>query len=266
MSLVSKFVAFGKLQFKTSVNYRFEFMSSIILTPLTLMLYYFVWSSIFSNTSQIIEGYSFSQMMTYYILSMIIGHFIYNTVGNNLQEKITYGNLSQDLLKPMSVFQQFMAKTVFDRLFALVTEVLPVLVISYLLFDFSIVSFVNTMFFLISVVMALFLNFLLSYAVGLVAFWINRIEAIQWLMFIVIRFLSGEFIPLEFLGSALLSLSKYFPFYYLRYGPIQLFLGRFTIERSVQLMAIQLAWILGLYIIIRVIWSYAIKKFGAEGG
>jgi ABC-2 type transport system permease protein len=102
--------------------------------------------------------------------------------------------------------------------------------------------------------------------IGLVAFWVNRIEAIQWLLFIFIRFLSGEFIPLEFLGSFLFAASKYLPFYYIRYGVIQQFLGVWSFQESVFFVGLQLFWVIILYILIAAIWRIALKRFGAQGG
>jgi ABC-2 type transport system permease protein len=114
-------------------------------------------------------------------------------------------------------------------------------------------------------VLAFFLNFMIGYLMGLLAFWISKIESMQWLMFLGIRFLSGEHIPLEFFGQGFLFFSRFMPFYYIRYGVIQVYLGKFGIIGSLQFMFIQLVWIIILFYLIKIIWSVALKRYGAVG-
>jgi ABC-2 type transport system permease protein len=254
------------MEFKTGIAYRFQFMASIVISPLILMSSYFVWMAVFNNSGPSILGYTFQDMITYYVLSMIIGHFVFNMVGNELQEKVLYGDLTQDMLKPFSIFSQFLSKTVADRVFAFFTEVIPVFVISFLIFNLKFISLQATLFFIIGIIFAFMLNFLVNFIMGIFAFWISKIESIQWLLFIFIRFASGEFIPLDFLGSALFGISKFLPFYYIRYGVIQLFLGKLSFSESMAVLGVQLAWILILYILIRLLLNIALKKYGAQGG
>jgi len=266
MQYLTNFLAYAKLQFKTSFVYRLQFMASIIISPLTLVLYYFMWQSVFANTTGDVLGYTFPEMIKYYVISMIIGHFIYNAVGNKMQEKIIYGDLNQDLLKPVSIFMQFLAKELSERGFAFIAEVIPVFVISFVFFKLTLPHITLLLVFALTVFFAFMINFLLSFLIGLLAFWVKNIQSVQWLTFIFIRFLSGEFIPLEFIGYRFLEISKILPFYYLRYGPIQVFLGKFSQAELFTFILIQTAWIISLYLLIRIAWHFSLKKFGAEGG
>jgi ABC-2 type transport system permease protein len=266
MSYLSKFIAYGKMEFKTGIAYRFQFMASVVISPLMLLLYYFVWQSIYTNTGANILGYSFSDMITYYVLVMIVGHFIFNMVGNDLQEKILYGDLTQDMLKPFSIFSQFLSKTLADRVFAFFVEVLPVFFISFIIFRLKIVSIAAICFFIIALLLSFLLNFLISFLMGIFSFWVSRIDSIQWLLFFFIRFLSGEFIPLDFLGATVLGILKVLPFYYIRYGLVQVYLGKLSFGETLSFLGIQVIWILILYFFIRVLLAIALKKYGAQGG
>lgn len=267
MSYIRKFLGYANMEFKTGIAYRFQFMASIIISPLMLLASYFVWLAVYNNSSTpTLLGYSFQDMITYYVLTMIVGHFIFNMVGNELQEKILYGDLTQDMLKPFSVFSQFLSRTVADRAFAFFAEVIPVFVISFLIFNLKFAGIASALFFIIGIIFAFLINFLVNFLMGIVAFWVSKIESIQWLLFFGIRFLSGEFIPLDFLGAGLFSLSKFFPFYYIRYGVIQLFLGKLGLQESLVFFLVQIFWIILLYVCIRVLMQIALKKYGAQGG
>ncbi|MBN2368211.1 ABC-2 family transporter protein, partial [Candidatus Woesearchaeota archaeon] len=177
-----------------------------------------------------------------------------------------YGELTHDLLKPVPVFQQFLSRELADRSFAFFVEVIPVFIISMIAFRVRIYSIMNLGLFLAGLLMSFMINFLLGYLAGMLAFWIKNIESIQWLMFFIVRFMSGEFVPLDFMGSTMMAASRFLPFYYLRYGLIQVFIGRVSFAESVFFLAGQLAWVLLLYLCVRLVWGIALKKFGAEGG
>lgn len=266
MAYLNKFLAFAKMEFKTGIAYRFEFLASVIISPLMLLASFFIWQAVYQNSESLILGYTFRDMIIYYVLSQVIGHFIFNMVGNDLQQKVIYGDLTQDMLKPMSIFSQFLAKTTADRLFAFFAEVIPVFLISFIIFKINFISISATLFFAIGIVLAFLLNFLMNFLMGTLAFWISKIESVQWLLFLFIRFASGEFIPLDFLGSVLFGISKLLPFYYIRYAVIQLFLGKLSYADSLIIIGVQIFWILSLYIIIRMLLGAALKKYGAQGG
>lgn len=260
---LKKFNAYVKMYWKQSIVYKLSFMSSIVISPLMLIMMYYIWQSVFQSTDMI-YGYTFSDMITYYVIGMLVNHFIFNMVGNTLQEKILYGELSEDLLKPFPVISQLLASDVAERAFAFIVEVIPVFIISFLLFKIK-TSLVYGMFFIISMVLAFFLNFLIGFLMGMLAFWFSKIESIQWLMFLVVRFLSGEHIPLEFFGPVLFAVSEFLPFFYLRYGVIQVFLGKLGIYGSILFLAKQLLWIVLFYLAIRFVWKIALKRYGAVG-
>jgi ABC-2 type transport system permease protein len=266
MSFLRKFIEMGKMEYKTSLAYRLQFMSSIIISPLMLIMSFFIWQAVYSNTGSSIFGYSFNEMIAYYILALVIGHFTYTDVGDELQEKIIYGDLNHDLLKPMSIFWQMLSKQVASRSFAFLVEVVPVFTISFLIFKIGLPSFLVILLFFIGMISSFMINFLLGYLTGLLSFWVKKVESIQWVFFFGIRFLSGEFIPLDFLGSAFISISTYLPFFYMRYGLIQIWLGKYNLLESFKILFIQLIWIAALYLFVRFLWNIAIKKYGAEGG
>jgi ABC-2 type transport system permease protein len=106
---------------------------------------------------------------------------------------------------------------------------------------------------------------MIGICIGLIAFWMNNVESLQWLGFIVVRLFSGEFIPLEFFGASFMSLSAFLPFQFLRFLVIKLFIFNSPIF-ALRVIAGQLIWILVLAIIFNIGWNRAMKSFGAVGG
>lgn len=266
MLKIKKMYAFFKLQIKKAFIYRLQFLSSIIISPIILLLFYSIWRAIYSNyNSSQIMGYTFEQMMMYYVITLLIGHFTYNIVGNKIQRSVVYGYFINDLLKPLDPKLQFLSIEISDRVFALFTEVIPIFIISVLLFNIH-TSILNAIFFSIGLVIAFFLNYSINFLMGLLSFWIIKIDSVQWLTLFVVRFLSGEYAPLEIISPLFLKISMYFPFYYIRYGVAQIFLDKFTLHQSIEFLIIQASWTFFLFIVGSFIWEKSIKRFGAVGG
>ena len=224
---MKKKLAIGKGGFKTAIAYRFHFFVSVVLVPLSLVIYYFLWKSIFEYSGEaVIRGFTFQEMISYYALSVIIGVFTWSTVDNWIENDVRFGNLVTVLLKPVNFFYWYYFFEVGTHLFGLITELIPIFIISFLFFGVGIAAFSNFVLFIISLLLAALLYFLISYIVGLTAFWFKRIFGIRRLKRVVVSFLSGAFIPLAFLPSSLEKVSRYLPFQYIRQEPIFIYLGK----------------------------------------
>ena len=239
-------------------------MASIIITPIIILMEYYTWRMFFS-LSEIIQGYTFSDMIKYYVIIMLVSHFIYNQVGQRVQQKIMYGDLNQFLLKPMDVISQFLSEDMAHRMIAFLVEVIPIFIIMVIFLKINLPWF-SYILVLISMIMAFFINFFISFFMGLLSFWLYKSESFQWLMFWFMMMMSGQFLPLEFFGQTFFTVSKFMPFYYMRYGVAQIFLGKLSMIESLQLIGIQFLWILILFGIVRFFYKIAVKKYGAVGG
>jgi ABC-2 type transport system permease protein len=261
---LKKLFSLIELHFKSAFIYRADFMASIIITPLMLIMQFYIWQKFFDQSSLIL-GYTFDDIMKYYIIINLIGHFIYNQVGSRIQQKIIHGDLNQHLLKPISVLQQLLSQVMAFRILAFFVEVLPIFILVVIFLNLNMLWY-TYIFVLIAMIFSFFINFFISYLIGLLSFWLYKSESFQWLTFWAFMMLSGQFVPLEFFGETFFMISKYMPFYYLRYGVAQIFLNKFTIDQTINFISIQLIWIIILYEISRFLWNKALKKYGAVGG
>ena len=104
---------------------------------------------------------------------------------------------------------------------------------------------------------------------GLAAFYIKNNHGFQQLKIIIIGLTAGGYIPLDFFPDWFNKIVSYLPFQYLFYWPIQIFLNRDIMgmeDMFLKIIFTQLFWIVSLYIVSRIIWIYAIKKYCAAGG
>ncbi|NTU98775.1 hypothetical protein HGA64_02090 [Candidatus Falkowbacteria bacterium] len=239
-----------------SFGHLFEIMSQVI-----------VWSVIYSKAT-ILNGYTFQQMMTY----VIVGWFILFATSNygfedKVAKDIHQGTLSNFLVKPFSYLRYMTAISIGRISFAMVVVVsLEVILLWFmranLIFNNSVAHLLIV---LLLMFFAYFIRLFFSILVGLASFWFVDISGFYYSFNIISKFLSGAFFPLSLLPAAFVKTSMWFPFAYTFFVPIQLYLGKLTLSQGLQAVAIQLAWLLGLYGIIKIVWYRGLRKYESAG-
>ena len=263
--MISKFVNLGLTQLRRDLAYRADFLMSLFVTPTILIVNYFIWTSVFSTGTGTVAGMSFIDMMTYIVFAQLISIFIFNSASIQLQQKVQSGELGQDLLKPIHPFTTLFASAVSSRTVAFLLELIPLGAISWFLFRPALPVNATAIFFIVSLILAFMLNFIMSIIVGLIAFWTIRIEAFQWLTWIVLRVFSGEFFPLSLFPQKLQLISHFLPFEYLRYRVALIALDN-SMENALAAIAGQLFWIVALGFFSLWLWDLVVRRFTIAGG
>ena len=264
MNSISKFWTLGQLSLKKEFIYRIDFLFSIFVVPTILVVNYFVWKAVFS-LNEIVAGFTFDQMMAYLVFGQLISIFIFNSTSGEIQRKVQSGDFAQDLLKPIHMFYFLLAGATSARFLAFFLEVVPLTVIAWLLFKFTIPQGIVLGLFIVSLVLAFMLNFIIAFIVGLIAFWTVKVEAFQWLTWIVLRVFSVEFFPLSLLPLPAQTVSHFLPFEYLRYRIAMIAVNN-SVQEGLWTVAGQLAWIVILSTVSIWLWRVVIKKFTTAGG
>ena len=266
MKMYKKLNSLVRTGFKEALAYRFHFYITLITSPLQLLIYYFLWKSIFSYSGQeIINGFTFESMIAYYALNMIVAFFTLSHVDEWLEYGVRNGELLNFLLKPFKIVYIYFFNEVGINLLVIILEIVPFFLIVMFLFGLQIAPLFYFIMFLISLVLAMILNFFVSYLVGMTAFWFKRIGGIRRVKRVIVTFLSGGMIPLTFFPVFFQKISSFLPFQYIRFIPINIYLENYTYFKTLFLMGIQVIWILFLFLITEIIWHKAFKKFAGAG-
>lgn len=263
---MNRYLAVGKGGFKTALVYRFHFYTTIFTAPVTLIIYYFLWQSIYNYSGQeIIRGFTFPALISYFAISMIVGFFTWTFVDQELENNVRHGYLVGFLLKPINfIYWQFMFEAGFSFL-SVILEMIPLFLIGILIFKMQIASWSYFILFFVSLALAIVLDYLLGYIVGMSTFWLGKISGIRKLKRVSLTFLSGGFIPLAFFPAGFQTVSHYLPFEYTRYVPINIYLEKLSYLESFEMLGLQIVWIGIMFFIANIIWKRAFKKFTGAG-
>ncbi|MDD5254202.1 MAG: ABC-2 family transporter protein [Candidatus Nanoarchaeia archaeon] len=264
--MINKYLASIRMGFKDMIVYRFHLYMSLITAPLSLLIYYYLWKSIYSYAGQaIINGFTFNALITYYAINTIIGWFVYSEVDAWFEQNIINGELIADLLIPVNLFSHYFLVHRGYSIFGLMVETIPFLFIAKLVFNIPIPGFWILMAFILALFFAVVLEFMISYIVGLTAFWLKRITGIRKARRTIVLFLAGGMLPLSFFPQWFQDISFFLPFKYIRDAVVNIWLGNYEIIGMLQIYLLQILWIGVLGYIIYLMWKRASKRFSGAG-
>lgn len=250
---------------KVSLAYKFEMLLTVFFGPLSLLVTYLLWKAIFAyNGAEVIGGFTFDEMVAYYVLSWFVFILRYNDIEDWIIHDVRMGNIVKNLVKPVGYIMEGFLFTLGHRSLALFIEAIPILIIGVFLFKIKVI-WTYLILFLISVSLALLLNYFICCIVGMTSFWIVHSRGLSRLKRILISFLSGNMIPLTFFPLAFQNISFYLPFQYLTYVPINIFLGKYSFMEIFRLFSMEIAWIIVFYAMAILVYNRAIRRSSSVG-
>ncbi|MFA6193747.1 MAG: ABC-2 family transporter protein [Parcubacteria group bacterium] len=226
-----------------------------------------IWTIVYRNIDAI-QGYSANEMITYVVFAWFFS-FLTTTYSfeQNVARDIHQGNLSSLLVKPQSYIRYIMAVAIGRILIALGIVIVQGILVSLFFRDQLIFSHSPSTFFLLfcMLIAAYIINLFLSIIIGFIAFWTNEIHGIYYSLKVFSKFMSGTFFPIILLPVFFAKATFFFPFAYTIYIPVQLYLGKISFAEGLRGFAVELLWIFILYVIIKILWKFGLRKYESVG-
>lgn len=256
------------LALQASIEYRIDFILSIISGLFIVIVQCSLWTAVFnSSNSMVIYGYTYQEMMIYSIFSGIVSKLVATGFENEIADDIKSGGLSKYITQPMNYKYYRFCKFVGGKVMQMLIVTL-LLFISMLFFvfkwSFQIDAFSIITFF-ISIVLGLVLNFCIFFLVSQLAFRMTEV----WGVFIAVNqgsyLLSGGVFPLDVFGENVYRIVHLLPFEYTVFFQINIINGHLEKHQILDGLLIQLIWILILSALGEVCWKKGLKKYVAVG-
>jgi len=264
--LFYRYLSEMKAGFKISLVYRFNTFIHLLSAPINLMIFYFLWNTIYGYTGQeIIRGFTLSALISYYAVSIIVNFLVWADIDEWMEEDVRYGYLIPALLRPLS----YMGSTFFFliglKVLNLLMQTIPFFIIAVVFFNVKIAGLTYFVLFFVALFLAFVLNFFISFLIGLSAFWLMKIGGIRRMRRVTVFFLSGALIPISFFPLWFQKISSFLPFEYTRYHVINIYLEKYSLIETFRVMGIQAIWIVILCLLGILFWRRAYKKFAGAG-
>lgn len=200
----------------------------------------------------------------YFLAVFIVRQFTVVWVIWEFEKEVVEGKLSFRLLQPMDPVWHHVASHLSERL-ARLPFALALVGLFFILYPQAIwlPSLGNVGLFLVELLLAFALRFLIQYTFALLAFWTERASSLEQFWLLPYLFLSGYIAPLEVFPPAVRQVALWTPFPYLVDIPASLLVG-LPVD-LVQAALVMLGWGLLFLILNRSLWRRGLKQYSGMG-
>ncbi|WP_242861500.1 ABC transporter permease [Cellulosilyticum ruminicola] len=265
---MKKYLALTKVGILEKLNFRGSIYINLIGNLIYLIVTYYLWKAVYMSVETgTVNGMSFYDTMIYLVLaatiSMIMGSRVVWWMGMDYQS----GQVGIDLLKPMNYLVYWFFFESGEYIVSIITLFIPTFCIVYVLTKGMIVLGVNIIFFVISLILSILINYFIDFIVGILCFYTQSIWGINIMKEVVVALLSGARIPLVFFPVVLRNLCKYLPFQYIYNTPLTIILSHnCKLTEYMHLLLIQIVWVIITGILAALVWKNSKKLITVNGG
>lgn len=268
--LLKTYLPFTKGVIQAFMAYRANFYVYILGDLFQTMVLLYIWFAIFSSSkSDVIQGFTFEEMIVYVVMSTLTGMLIANDVHWEISNDVRTGTIAMNLIKPVS----YQIRQYFSSIGYLAVNFVFLFVplwSGYVIFDYiangSLPEVSRLIVYVVSVFLSSVILFYINYLFGLAAFFVEYIFGFIFAKEALLRLLSGQLIPLSFFPAGILSVFRFLPFAGLVYTPTMLYLGKYPSSEALFNIGVQVFWVVLLMALTQLIWKKAINRLTIMGG
>lgn len=264
-----------RISIEERLVYRGDFALGTLMRFLPIVTQIFLWAAIFDGLSTEVHGevqiagYSFRDMVAYYLLTMVTRAFSSMPgLASGIARDIRTGNVKKYLIQPVDMVGFLLLYRLAHKLVYYAVALGPFALVFFLLRDFfsgwpepSVL-----LAYLVSLVLAFMLGFFLEATIGMAGFWFLEVSSLLFVYMLFNFFFSGHMFPLDMLPGDLKWLFQIIPLQYLAYFPAAVFLGKVQGADLAVGLAVQFAWVAFFIAASRVAFHRGVRRYSGFGG
>lgn len=265
---LKKYLALTRAGIMETLQFRLSFVVMVIGNLLYLIVVYFLWDAIYESAgTDVVNGMTFTDTLIYLVLATALFNFMEMYAVWEIGRNIQSGKIVLDLLKPMEyrkyLFWSFSGSFIAKFLLTF----LPTFIAVALVTHGAIPMGINLLYFVLSVVMAVSINYSIDFIVGTICLYTESIWGINIMKQVIVLLLSGATIPLAFFPDTLRTVVNYLPFQSIYNAPLTLLLdGAPTAETVLTTLGTQLIWCIAMMIVSKLFWKVSLRQVTVNGG
>jgi ABC-2 type transport system permease protein len=252
------------IYFQEGLAYRASGVIWVITDVTTAITMPLVWVA--ASKSGAVGGFTSSDFVLYYLSLLLLTGFVTSHMMWDIAVEIKEGQFTNSLLRPIGFFPLIFIRNLAWRLirptlflpffFLLLLAYRPYLTDAHVHLGFE---------FWASLIGGHLVSFTMGTALSMLALFTTEAMAIFEIYYIPLLLFSGQFFPLAVLPPWLSNISRILPFYYTVGAPTEILVGRVAGSAIYSILAIQLGWIVGFYILFRILWKVGLKRYTGVG-
>ncbi len=265
---IKKYITLTRAGITEALQFRLSMLVMVAGNLLYLIIVYFLWKAIYSSAgTDIVNGMTFSDTLIYLVLATALFNFMEMYIVWEIGRNIQSGKIVLDLLKPMK-YRSFLfwsySGTFVVQFF---TTFLPTFILVAIVTNGAIPLGINLIYFIISVVMAVTINYSIDFVVGTICLYTESIWGINIMKQVVVMLLSGATVPIAFFPEPFKTITEFLPFQAIYNTPLTILLdGNPEIHTLLPSLGIQLFWCIVMTVISKLFWKISLRQITVNGG
>jgi ABC-2 type transport system permease protein len=214
-----------------------------------------------------VAGYTIGSIGAYVWLSQGMLGAVTLSGQAEIGDRIRTGDVAIDLTRPVDVQLSHLATDLGRAVFTLLPRGVPSVIIGALTIGLAMPSSVIPYVLgAMSLGLGIALSFLSRFALNVIGFWVVETRGLTTVYIVVSTFLSGLFVPVPLFPSWLETIAYATPFPSIMQTPIDVLSGRVTGADSVVVVLTQLAWVVAVAGVGRLLMARGLRKLEVQGG
>lgn len=256
--------------YKATLIENLSYIPNILLGFINFIVMMFVflnlWEYMYSDSSQIINGYTMEQMIWYVLITEVLWFGSRNkTLMKQISQDIKSGNIAYNINKPYNYVFYIIAKhfgeiTIKFIAFAIIGTVLGVVFVG----PIQNFNFANLPLIIITVLLGVLINSVLRVAISLISFWIEDSTPFHWVYDKLILVI-GTLFPVEMFPEFIRPIIQCTPIFVVTYGPAKLLID-FSMGKFMQVLGTQIIYLIVAFALVIIMYERGVRKLNVNGG
>lgn len=263
---MKKYLVIFKANLMTNLQYITNMLLSSIGFIIHIFIFFQVWNYVYDAPSQLINGYTKSQMVWYIVITEIV---LCSIAGRRLvvevSKDVRSGNIAYNLNKPYSYVGYVISNTLGETTIrGIAYIIIGVLLGIMLIGNTPELSLIKTIIVVFSIFMAIIIDILFLILLGLFSFIMEDSSPLYWL-YSKTQIILGVAFPIEFFPAILQNFIKISPVYVTCYGPAKMFVN-FEISTAIKVIIAQIVYLCIGLLLCKLLYRKGVKKLNVNGG
>jgi ABC-2 type transport system permease protein len=264
-----------RISLEERLVYRGDFALGTLMRFAPIVVQIFLWQAVFSaveaakSGSNRIVGYSYHDMIAYYLLVMI-GRAFSSMPGlaTGVARDIRTGMVKKYLIQPIDMLGFLLLYRLAHKLVYYVVAAAPFALVFFICRGFFAgwPDAGTLLAFFASLIMSFLLGFFMEAMLGMIGFWFLEVSSLLFVYMLFNFFFSGHMFPIDMLPGFVGQLVKVIPFQYLAYFPSAVFLGKIQGSELLWGLGVELCWVIFFCIACRLVFHFGTRRYSGYGG
>lgn len=265
------YLPFANNELKRQMAYKGAFYLFIFISLFSSFIMYFLWMAIYGSTDNgSLGGLTQNEMVVYVFMGYVTSSIVTISISDWVSNDVVRGDVAMNLIKPIdyrvSLIVRAMGNMIYRFLMPGVFIWIGLEIYKYQNLGMAVTGIENILLYLLSCVMSFLIYVLFDFCFGMIAFFTTYIFGMLMVKEALLSFLTGQLIPLSFFPEAIQKVFDFLPFSSMVYTPVMIYLGKYSGEELVFVLARQIAWVIILYMLGSLIWKKVTKRLIILGG